>query len=40
MVDEVDTDGNHTIEFPEFLSMIARKTHESEAEEEMREVFR
>ena len=32
--------GNGTIDFPEFLTMMARKMKESDSEEEIREAFR
>ncbi|XVF42181.1 hypothetical protein PTKIN_Ptkin01aG0339300 [Pterospermum kingtungense] len=40
MINEVDTDGNGTIEFGEFLNLMARKMKEAEAEEELKEAFR
>ncbi|KAA8544924.1 hypothetical protein F0562_019681 [Nyssa sinensis] len=40
MINEVDVNGNGTIEFGEFLSLMARKMKESEAEEELKEAFR
>ena len=40
MIDEVDTDGNGTIDFPEFLSMMARKMQDTDTEEEIREAFK
>ncbi|EXB93240.1 Calmodulin-like protein 11 [Morus notabilis] len=40
MISEVDVDGNGTIEFGEFLNLMARKMKEHEAEEELREAFR
>jgi len=40
MINEVDADGNGTIDFPEFLTMMARKMKESDSEEEIREAFR
>ncbi|KAL6325019.1 hypothetical protein AAG906_022109 [Vitis piasezkii] len=40
MMDEVDADGNGTIEFGEFLNLMARKMKESEAEEELKEAFK
>ena len=40
MINEVDIDGSGTIEFAEFLALITRKTEESEAEDELREIFR
>ena len=40
MINEVDADGNGTIDFPEFLTMMARKMKESDSEEELREAFK
>ncbi|XP_036920547.1 calmodulin-alpha-like [Sturnira hondurensis] len=41
MANEVDADdGNDTIDFPEFLTMIARKMKDTDSEEEIREAFR
>ncbi|XVF31146.1 hypothetical protein REPUB_Repub16aG0120500 [Reevesia pubescens] len=40
MINEIDTDGNATIEFGEFLNLMARKMKEAEAEEELKEAFR
>ncbi|OMO55375.1 Calcium-binding EF-hand [Corchorus capsularis] len=40
MINEVDIDGNGTIEFGEFLNLMARKLKEAEAEEELKEAFR
>lgn len=40
MVGEVDADGSGTIDFPEFLSLMARKMRDSDSEEEIREAFR
>ncbi|XP_058105407.1 calmodulin-1-like [Magnolia sinica] len=40
MINEVDVDGNGTIEFGEFLNLMARKMKETDAEEELREAFR
>ena len=40
MINEVDTDGNGTVEFQEFLTMMARNaTREIDIEEEMKEAF-
>ena len=39
MINEVDSDGSGSIEFPEFLAMMARKVFEMSAEEEIREAF-
>ncbi|XP_021566870.1 calmodulin-like [Carlito syrichta] len=35
----VDADGNGTIDFPEFLTMMARKMKDTTSEEEIREAF-
>eukprot|EP01087_Luapelamoeba_hula_P016320 TRINITY_DN5016_c0_g1_i1.p2 TRINITY_DN5016_c0_g1~~TRINITY_DN5016_c0_g1_i1.p2 ORF type:complete len:150 (-),score=53.33 TRINITY_DN5016_c0_g1_i1:57-506(-) len=40
MIQEVDTDNNGTIDFPEFLTLMARKMQDSEGEEEIREAFK
>ncbi|OPJ76413.1 calmodulin, striated muscle [Patagioenas fasciata monilis] len=40
MAVEVDTDGSGTIDFPEFLLLMARKMRDTDSEEEMREAFR
>lgn len=40
MVNEVDQDGNGTIEFNEFLQMMSKKLKEADCEEELREAFR
>jgi len=40
MINEVDADGNGTIDFPEFLTMMARKMKDTDTEEEIREAFR
>ena len=34
MIDEVDADGSGSIDFPEFLSLMARKMKESDTNEE------
>ena len=39
MINEVDADGNGTIDFPEFLSLMARKMKEQDSEEELIEVY-
>ena len=39
MVNFVDVDKNGTIEFPEFLQMIAKETNEVDHEKEVREAF-
>ncbi|KAG8843282.1 hypothetical protein FRB91_003479 [Serendipita sp. 411] len=38
MINEVDSDGNGTIDFPEFLTMMTRK--EKDPEEEFKEIFK
>ena len=40
MINEVDADGNGTIDFSEFLSMMARKMKDIESEDEIKEAFR
>merc|ERR1712048_496407 len=40
MVNEVDADGNGTIDFPEFLSLQARKMRDTDTEEELIEAFK
>lgn len=40
MINEVDADGNGTIDFPEFLTMMARKMKNTDSEEEIREAFK
>ena len=40
MINEVDADGNGTIDFPEFLTMMARKMRDTESEEEIKEAFK
>ncbi|GFQ90411.1 calmodulin [Trichonephila clavata] len=40
MVHMVDKDGNGTIEFDEFLSMMSKKLQESDSETELHEAFR
>ena len=40
MINEVDADGNGTIDFPEFLTMMARKMKDSDSEEEILEAFK
>ncbi|KIJ98372.1 hypothetical protein K443DRAFT_680798 [Laccaria amethystina LaAM-08-1] len=39
MVNEVDRDGNGTIDFEEFLDMMSRNSIDENAEEEMRQAF-
>merc|ERR1711943_160548 len=40
MINEVDADGNGTIDFPEFLSLMARKMRDTDTEEELIEAFK
>ena len=40
MINEVDSDGNGTIDFPEFLMMMARKMRDTDSEEEIKEAFK
>ena len=40
MINEVDADGNGTLDFSEFLSLMARKTKELDTEDEFVEAFR
>mmetsp|Transcript_55553 Transcript_55553/g.162359 ORF Transcript_55553/g.162359 Transcript_55553/m.162359 type:complete len:277 (+) Transcript_55553:113-943(+) len=40
MINEVDADGNGTIDFPEFLSLMARKSKDTDTEEELIEAFK
>nr|CAG8463080.1 10109_t:CDS:2 [Entrophospora candida] len=40
MINEVDADGNGTIDFPEFLTMMARKMKDTDSEEEIKEAFK
>lgn len=40
MINEIDINGNGTIDFPEFLTMMARKMKDTESEEEIREAFK
>ncbi|XP_057483722.1 calmodulin-2/4-like [Actinidia eriantha] len=39
MINEVDADGNGTIDFPEFLNLMARKMKDTASEEELKETF-
>ena len=39
MISEVDADGDGTIDFPEYLTMMAQKMRDTESEEEMKEAF-
>ena len=40
MINEVDADNNGTIDFPEFLTMMARKMKDTDSDEEIREAFK
>ncbi len=40
MVNEVDQDGNGTIEFNEFLQMMSKKMKDADSEEELKEAFK
>ncbi|KAH9321894.1 hypothetical protein KI387_016533, partial [Taxus chinensis] len=40
MIGEVDADGNGTIDFPEFLNLMARKMKDTDSEEELMEAFK
>ncbi|OIV95493.1 hypothetical protein TanjilG_26756 [Lupinus angustifolius] len=40
MINEVDADGNSTINFPEFLHLMVRQMRDTDSEEELKEAFR
>ncbi|KAG2358412.1 calmodulin, partial [Suillus spraguei] len=40
IINEVDADGNGTIDFPEFLTMLTRKLRDTDSEEEIKEAFK
>ena len=40
LIADVDRDGSNTIDFPEFLSMMARKMKDTDSEEEILEAFK
>ncbi|KAM7462880.1 hypothetical protein LguiA_031001 [Lonicera macranthoides] len=40
MLNEVDADGNGTIEFVEFLNLMAKKMKDNDVEEELKEAFK
>ena len=40
MINDVDSDGSGSIDFPEFLKMMAKKISDMEMEDEIREAFR
>ena len=40
MINEVDVNGNGTIDFSEFLNLMSRKMKDVDSEEELKEAFR
>ena len=40
MINEIDADGNGDIDFPEFLTVMARKMKDTDSEEEILEAFK
>ncbi|KAL1199982.1 Calmodulin-like protein 8 [Cardamine amara subsp. amara] len=40
IITEIESDGNGTIEFAEFLNLMAKKLQESDVEEELKEAFK
>ena len=40
MIDEVDLNGDGVVDFPEFLTMMARKMRDTESEKEIKEAFK
>ena len=40
MINEIDADGNGTIDFPEFLSIMAGRMRDTDSEEEIKEAFK
>ncbi len=40
MINEVDANGNGTIDFPEFLTLMVRRTNNTNPEEEILDVFK
>merc|ERR1712099_212252 len=40
MINEIDEDGNGTVDFDEFLIMMSKKIKENDSEEELREAFK
>jgi len=40
MINEVDADGNGTIDFAEFLSLMSRKVKDADSEEELMDAFK
>ncbi|KAK9913354.1 hypothetical protein M0R45_037172 [Rubus argutus] len=39
MITEADLDGNSTVEFPEFLKLMARKMRDTDFEKKLKEAF-
>ena len=39
MINEVDKDGTGSLDFPEFLSMMAMKINDQNLEDDLREAF-
>ncbi|KAL5569354.1 hypothetical protein UlMin_025929 [Ulmus minor] len=39
MINEVDADGNNTIDYPEFLNLMAKKMKDTNSKEELNEAF-
>ncbi|KXN66162.1 calmodulin [Conidiobolus coronatus NRRL 28638] len=40
MINDVDADGSGTVDFPEFLTLMARNMKNADSEEEIREAFK
>merc|ERR1712064_161539 len=40
MINEIDEDGNGTVDFEEFLVMMSKKLKDTDSEEELREAFK
>ncbi|XP_048357589.1 calmodulin-A-like [Sphaerodactylus townsendi] len=40
MIHDIDTNGNGTVDFPEFLALMAKRVRETDSEEEIRDAFR
>ena len=40
MINDVDADGNGVVDFPEFLTLMARKMKDTDSEKELVEAFR
>ena len=40
LINEVDADGNGVIDFPEFLTLMARNMRDTDSEEEIKEAFK